>query len=493
MSTTTPTATSTFTAHEEAVRTGDADECARLELIAGARIRGQVGATVDRAVFHGCRASRLLRLDDDAAAAHEELTRSREMLAELKAPRRTTLHERLDALGLELLVAVGDWATARTAAQEQLLRAQAARERGADRWRAQLVLARCAHHLGDDALALVHATAAAQGLATHCGGDLDLVDDALGFLETLHHAAGRPDAAAAVAGQRATREATIAAHHAATGNDALVRVLMELDALVGLDELKDAVRTLANFLRVQVLREQGGRPRAQLVQHLVFSGPPGTGKTTVARLMGRIYQAVGVLEKGHVVEVGRADLVAGFAGQTAIKTAQVIDTALDGILFIDEAYSLFEGHNGSAYGPDAVATLIQAMEDHRDRLVVIIAGYPEPLDGLLRSNPGISSRFTTTMAFVPYSATQLAEIFCRLAAADQYDVTAEARAALVGLCGELLATADEHFGNARAIRNAYKDTLQRHADRVIAHDLLHEPALSTLTVQDLARVSHRPR
>ncbi|MCW3039283.1 MAG: ATPase of the class, partial [Solirubrobacterales bacterium] len=346
-------------------------------------------------------------------------------------------------------------------------------------------IARCALAQGQDEQALTHAAAAAQGLAAHCSGELDLVEEALVFLEGLHREGGRTAEADAVAAQRARRASEIAAHAEATRNDDLVRVLMELDALVGLDDLKAAVRTLANFLRVQVLREQGGRPRAQLVQHLVFSGPPGTGKTTVARLMGRIYQAVGLLEKGHVVEVGRGDLVAGFAGQTAIKTQQVIESALDGILFIDEAYSLFEGPAGSSYGPEAVATLIRAMEDQRDRLVVIIAGYPEPLTGLLRSNPGLSSRFTTSMTFAPYSATELAEIFCRLAAADQYDVADDAREHLVELCEALLATADEHFGNARAVRNVYKDSLTQHADRIIAQDRLREPALSTLTVEDL--------
>ncbi|WP_354699010.1 hypothetical protein DSM112329_04711 [Paraconexibacter sp. AEG42_29] len=480
-----PTASSTFAEYEQAILARDREACERLEIGAGARIRGQAGVTMEQVVFHTCRAARLLRLDDDAESARDALDRARKMLRTMALTKRTDFHVRLDALWTETLLATGDWAAAQAEAEEQLAAAQAARDWGTGRWRAQLTVARCAHAQGQAELALTHATGAAQGLAAHCSGELDLVDEALAFLEELHRAGGRGAEADAVAAQRAQRATDIAAHEQATRNDALVRVLMELDALVGLDDLKAAVRTLANFLRVQVLREQGGRPRAQLVQHLVFSGPPGTGKTTVARLMGRIYHAVGLLEKGHVVEVGRGDLVAGFAGQTAIKTGQVIDSALDGILFIDEAYSLFEGAAGSSYGPEAVATLIRAMEDHRDRLVVIIAGYPEPLAALLRSNPGLSSRFTTRMTFAPYSADELAEIFCRLAAADQYDVADDARANLRELCEALLASADEHFGHARAVRNVYKDSLTQHADRVIAQDRLREPVLSTLTVDDL--------
>lgn len=480
-----PTASATFDAYEQAVLANDREECARLEVGAGARTHGKAGATMDQVVFHACRAARLLRLEDDATGARDELARGRRVLSALALTKRTRFHERLDALWIEALLAAGDWATAQAEAEGQLAAAQLARDWGPQRWRAQLTVARCARAQGQDDLALSHATGAAQGLAAHCSGELDLVEEALAFLEDVHRSSGHVAEADAVAAQRARRAGEIAAHTTATRNDALVRVLMELDALVGLDDLKATVRTLANFLRVQVLREQGGRPRAQLVQHLVFSGPPGTGKTTVARLMGRMYEAVGLLDKGHVVEVGRGDLVAGFAGQTAIKTGQVIESALDGILFIDEAYSLFEGAAGSSYGPEAVATLIRAMEDHRDRLVVIIAGYPGPLNGLLRSNPGLSSRFTTRMTFAPYSAEELAEIFCRLAAADQYDVADEARAEVVVLCEALLATADEHFGNARAVRNVYKDSLTQHADRVIAQDRLREPELSTLTVEDL--------
>lgn len=474
-----------FTEHARAVAAGDADACVRIEALLAGRMRSHAGATLDRAVYHACRGARMLRLEGDRDAAREELGRSRECYVALTRDPRTAIDDDLDALWLELLTADEDWAAVQPIAEAQLTRAQTAREWGASRWQAQLLVARCAHAGGDEALATTYAVAAAQGLSTHCRGELDLVDEALAFVEELHEAAGRSEEAAEVAGQRSRRAAEIAAHVAATRNDELVGVLMELDALVGLDDLKASVRTLANFLRVQVLREQGGRPRAQLVQHLVFSGPPGTGKTTVARLMGRIYKAVGLLEKGHVVEVGRGDLVAGFAGQTAIKTGQVVQSALDGILFVDEAYSLFEGSNGSSYGPEAVATLIRAMEDQRDRLVVIIAGYPEPLAELLRSNPGLSSRFTTSMTFATYSAPELAEIFCRLAAADQYDVTDEARVELVRLCEVMLATADEHFGNARAVRNVYKGTLTQHADRVIAQDVLREPALSTITVEDL--------
>ena len=487
-----PTTAATVAALEDALAARDAAAVERLEFGLGSRIRGQTGPTIERALFHACRAARLLRLEGDAPGALADAARSREMLAGLSLPRRTTLHAFVDAVWLDAHVALEDWPAAQAAAEEQLARAREAREWGVGRWTAQLAVARCAAARGDLPVAITHAGAAAAGVVTHCPGELDLADEALGLVEALHREAGDDEAADAAAARRTARAAEVAAHEAATRNEALVRVLMELDALVGLEDLKASVRTLANFLRVQVLREQGGRPRAQLVQHLVFSGPPGTGKTTVARIMGRIYAAVGLLERGHVVEVGRADLVAGFAGQTAIKTQQVIESALDGVLFIDEAYSLFEGDHGSSYGPEAVATLIRAMEDHRDRLVVIIAGYPEPLAELLRSNPGLSSRFTTSMEFSPYDAHELAEIFGRLAAADQYDVADEARAQLPRLCEAMLATADEHFGNARAVRNVYKDSLTQHADRVVALGALDEPSLSTLTLDDLVWEARPP-
>jgi hypothetical protein len=480
-----PTASTVLTDHDAALARGDGAECERLELRLVGRMRGQPRASLERIVHHACRAARLLRLEGDPAGARGELQAARELLAEHDTVRRTELHEHVDALWIDVLVSCGDWAAAAAGLEERLARAQAERDWGRRRWEAQLLLARCARERGDASAALAGATAAAQGLASHCSAEVELVDEALALVQELHEAAGDAGAAAAVRAERDQRAAELAAHVQATRSEELGRILIELDALVGLHDLKAAVRTLANFLRVQVLREAEGRPRAELVQHLVFSGPPGTGKTTVARLMGKILRAVGLLEVGHVVEVGRADLVAGFAGQTAIKTSEVIESALDGILFIDEAYALFDGPHGANYGPEAVATLIRAMEDHRDRLVVIIAGYPDPLETLLRSNPGLSSRFTTTMTFTPYDAGELGEIFCRMAAADQYVVEDEAREQVVRLCAAMLERADEHFGNARAVRNVYKDTLTQHADRVVALGALSGPALSTLTAEDL--------
>jgi hypothetical protein len=475
----------TYADHEAAVAAGDAQECARLEGLLQGRARGNGHASLDRALFHAARGARALRLEDDAQTARTELEEARRGLEALELVRRTPTHERLDDLWRDVVTAAGDWAAARPLWEARRRELQDVRDLGPDRWAAQLMVARADRALGEPAAALEQAQVAAQGLITHCSGELEAVDAALALVEDLHRATGDEAGALEVAARRAARAAELDELRRAMRSEELVRILVELDALVGLQDIKASVRTLANFLRVQLLREAAGRPRAQLVQHLVFSGPPGTGKTTVARLMGRIFQAVGLLESGHVVEVGRSDLVAGFAGQTAIKTADAVASALDGILFVDEAYSLFEGPNGSSYGPEAVATLLRAMEDHRDRLVVIIAGYPEPLAELLRSNPGLSSRFTTRIDFAPYSAEELAEIFGRMAAADQYRLDPDAGPAVLRLCGAMLERADAHFGNARAVRNVYKDTLTQQADRVVACDALEEPELSTIRAEDL--------
>ncbi|MEO8495655.1 MAG: AAA family ATPase, partial [Planctomycetota bacterium] len=183
----------------------------------------------------------------------------------------------------------------------------------------------------------------------------------------------------------------------------LAEVLQQLDALIGLQQVKHEIRTLTNFLTMQRQREAQGLPTTKLSLHLVFGGNPGTGKTTVARIVGQIYGSMGVLSKGHLIETDRSGLVAEYAGQTGPKTNQKVDEALDGVLFVDEAYSLVAESGDDPYGREAVQALLKRMEDNRDRLVVVLAGYPEEMDRLIRSNPGLSSRFNTKLTFEDYT------------------------------------------------------------------------------------------
>jgi hypothetical protein len=240
----------------------------------------------------------------------------------------------------------------------------------------------------------------------------------------------------------------------------LEELLAELDELTGLDSVKGEIRRQAQLLRVEKLRAQAGLRSATITRHLVFNGNPGTGKTTVARLVAGIYRALGLLSKGHLVEVDRSELVAGYLGQTATKTAEVVAGALGGVLFIDEAYSLA----GDQYGTEAIDTLVKEMEDHRDDLVVIVAGYPGPMAGFIATNPGLSSRFRTTIGFDDYTDDELTQIFARLAEGADY---APAEATLARF-RELLPPAPrgEGFGNGRFARNILEAAIGHQAWRL---------------------------
>jgi len=237
-------------------------------------------------------------------------------------------------------------------------------------------------------------------------------------------------------------------------------LLAELDDLVGLARVKREVHQQAALLRVQKLRAAQGLRSATISRHLVFTGNPGTGKTTVARLVCGIYAALGLLSKGHLVEVDRSELVAGYLGQTAVKTADVVRSALAGVLFIDEAYSL----TGDQYGTEAVDTLVKEMEDHRDDLVVIVAGYPGPMAEFIDANPGLASRFRTTVDFDDYTDDELTAIFERLAAASDFEPSPEC----VARFRELLAAAPRGtgFGNGRFARNVLEGAIGRLAWRL---------------------------
>jgi hypothetical protein len=262
--------------------------------------------------------------------------------------------------------------------------------------------------------------------------------------------------------------------------------LAELEKLTGLQSIKAEVRTLVNVLQLQRQRQELGLPQTPLSLHLVFRGNPGTGKTTVARIIGRIYAALGLLQKGHLVEVDRSALVAEFAGQTGPKTHKKIDEALGGMLFVDEAYSLVAEGRDDPYGHEAVQALLKRMEDDRHRLAIILAGYPEPLNQLLTSNPGLSSRFTTQLTFTDYSPGELAQIFKSLCEQNHFHVTGEAQARLLLVLSWLHEQRDEHFGNGRLVRNIFEQSIRRLANRIAGIAPLTKELLTTFEADDIA-------
>jgi tellurite resistance protein len=278
---------------------------------------------------------------------------------------------------------------------------------------------------------------------------------------------------------------TVTVHDDRPATERLNDALRELKELIGIEAVKREVTTLTNYLGHQSQRRVAGLPTAPLSLHMVFTGNPGTGKTTVARILGRIFGAMGVLPKGHLIETDRSGLVAEYAGQTAPKTKKRIDEALGGVLFIDEAYGLVAEASEDPYGREAVQTLLKRMEDDRERLAVVLAGYPEPMDLLLRSNPGLASRFSTQLAFADYQPSELGGIFQHLCDKNHYRVPGKTQARLLLGFRWLYEHRDEHFGNGRLVRNIFERAIRRLANRIAGVVPVTEELLSTLAPEDI--------
>lgn len=256
-----------------------------------------------------------------------------------------------------------------------------------------------------------------------------------------------------------------------------------LEDLIGLSSVKDEIINLTNFIKIQQVRKSKGLKSPEISLHCVFTGNPGTGKTTVARIMASIYKDLGLLKKGHLIETDRSGLVAEYMGQTAVKTNKIIDSALDGVLFIDEAYSLVQG-SGNDYGHEAISTLLKRMEDERNRLVVILAGYSSEMKGFIDSNPGLQSRFNRYIHFSDYSADELKQIFLLNAKKNQYTLDDEATSVLEKMMFSAIEHKDKNFGNARFVRNLFEKSIQNQATRLSSISNITEEALSMLKAED---------
>ncbi|MFN9623029.1 MAG: AAA family ATPase [Cyanobacteriota bacterium] len=275
--------------------------------------------------------------------------------------------------------------------------------------------------------------------------------------------------------------------------ESVEEILRELWEMIGLASVKEEIQSHINILKVSALRKEAGLAEIKTTNHMVFTGNPGTGKTTVARKLARLYQQLGILSRGSLLEVDQSALVAGYVGQTAIKTKEVIDRAKGGVLFIDEAYALNSGKTGDSFGEEAIETLLKYMEDYRDDLIVIVAGYEQPIKDFLNSNPGLKSRFNKFIIFPDYSADELQTMFLKISAVSGYVVSAELDLILKETFSRMTTDKPLHFGNGRTVRNLFECAMVRQANRIVeiqdpTHQQLMELTAADLIEEDIQRV-----
>ncbi len=289
-----------------------------------------------------------------------------------------------------------------------------------------------------------------------------------------------------VAAAEGTKNKKINGSEAEEDTEETLELLMEeLNTLVGLKSVKQDLTNLINLVKIRKLREERGMKQPDITLHLVFSGNPGTGKTTVARLLAKIYKALGVVSEGQLVEVDRSNLVAGYVGQTATQTAEVVESAIGGILFIDEAYTLIKGGDEKDFGQEAVDTLLKLMEDNRDDLIVIVAGYTDKMEEFVNSNPGLKSRFNKYIFFNDYSGDELDQIFNNMAKKQEYDTDKEAAEFVKEYLTAKAKAHEENFANAREARNYLERCIERQATRIVSIENISDEQLRTLTIDDV--------
>lgn len=270
--------------------------------------------------------------------------------------------------------------------------------------------------------------------------------------------------------------------------ETLEELLGQLNRLTGLSSVKEDLNSLINLLKVHKIRAERNMPQTSVSLHMVFSGNPGTGKTTVARMLGKIYKAVGVLEKGHLIEVDRSGLVSGYVGQTAMKTQKVIESALGGVLFIDEAYALTSSTGGNDFGTEAVNTLLKAMEDNRDNLIVIVAGYTDLMQDFLDSNPGLRSRFNKQIIFNDYTPEELMSIFTGMCSNSFFKLTEQASACALAFFEKRVEQKLPNFANGRDVRNYFEKALTNQANRLAVMVSVTDEDLMTINEEDVKSI-----
>lgn len=268
-------------------------------------------------------------------------------------------------------------------------------------------------------------------------------------------------------------------------NYTLEELVGQLNSLIGLEKVKSKVNDLIAYQKVQLLRKAKGLHTPKSTMHLAFTGNPGTGKTTVARIVGRIYKKIGLLSKGHFMEVSRTDLIAGYQGQTAQKVKNVIDKAKGGVLFIDEAYSITENDHSDSYGRECLTELTKALEDFREDLVVIVAGYSDPMKQFFDSNPGLKSRFNTFIEFDDYNSDELMRIFTSMSEKEDYLLTNRAKTILNQLIADEIVSKEGEFANGRFIRNIFESMVMNQARRVVKIESPSINDLKGLTENDI--------